>query len=96
MIDGSWLTKGQPYAILHWATVAADARRRGVGSFILGEADRIARVGGARSICGDTFPENTPMRQAALQHGYTECGTLRIGVPVMEPDRERIAYEKLL
>lgn len=96
MIDGSWLTEGQPYAILHWATVAADARRRGVGSFILGEADRIARVGGARSICGDTFPENTPMRQAALQHGYTECGTLRIGVPVMEPDRERIAYEKLL
>lgn len=96
MISGAWLQTGQPYAILHWATVVGSARRRGVGSFILGEAEHLARTGGARSIVGDTFPENYPMRQAALQHGWSECGVLKVGTPVVEPDRQRIAFEKML
>ncbi len=96
LISGAWLTEGTPYAVLHWVTVVASARRRGVGSFILGEAERMARAGGAKSICGDTFPENYPMRQAALQHGFVECGVLRVGAPVVEPDRQRIAFEKAL
>lgn len=102
-IVGQWANRtsaGDPsypdYAVLRWVTVAADARRRGVGSFVLGEADRIAREYGARSVCGDTYPENYPMREALLQHGYIECGKLRIGAPVVEPDRVRIAFERLL
>lgn len=102
-IVGHWANDTKPgdpgypdYAVLRWVTVLAQARRRGVGSFILGEADRIAREHGARSICGDTYPENYPMREALLQHGYVQCGKLKIGAPVVEPDRVRLAFEKML
>lgn len=102
-IVGHWANETQPgdpgypdYAVLRWVTVPSEARRRGVCSYILGEADRIAREHGAKSVCGDTYPENYPMREALLQHGYVQCGKLKIGAPVVEPDRVRIAFEKLL
>lgn len=64
------------YAALHWVTVAQEARRRGVGMFILGEAERIARAEGKLSMRCDIYEGNTPMESLLMEYGFSPCGTL--------------------
>ena len=66
------------YAALHWVTVAGDARRRGVGGYILGTAERIAKEAGKASICCDIYEDNGPMRALLLAYGYAFCGNVEI------------------
>lgn len=80
-----WLT-GSPvppegratYAALHWVTVAHEARRRGVGMFILGEAERIAKAEGKASMRCDTYERNEPMRRLLTEFGFSSCGTISL------------------
>lgn len=64
------------YAALHWVTVAEEYRRMGVGSFMLGEAERIARAAGKKSIRADIYRENDPMRALLEYYGYKSCGKI--------------------
>lgn len=66
------------YAALHWVTVAAGARRRGVGGYILGTAERLAKDAGKASICCDIYEANEPMRALLLDYGYEFCGNVEI------------------
>ena len=97
-----WLTESAeppageaPYAALHWVCVASEARRRGVGMFILDKADRIAREGGRASIRADVYPENAPMRRLLEKHGYERCGEIVVK-DVLGREKRRAAYERLL
>lgn len=98
-LQGSWLIEGsgeQPvYAALHWVNVAPEARDCGIGTFILEQADRLAREQGKASICADIYPQNDPMRNLLLKHGYSECGTIRIK-DYLEREKTRLVFEKLL
>lgn len=98
-LDGQWLVEGvggEPvYAALHWVNVAPEARECGVGSFILGSAERIARETGKESICADIYPGNEPMRNMLLKHGYLECGSIRIK-DYLEREKQRAVFEKIL
>ncbi|MDJ1651559.1 MULTISPECIES: GNAT family N-acetyltransferase [Gordonibacter] len=98
-IEGQWLTQTdaqpQPYAELHWVSVAPAARRRGVGAFILETAERITRRGGRASLRADVYQQNEPIQKLLEKHGYTRCGILSIK-DVFGRRKERIAYEKLL
>lgn len=98
-LNGEWLIEGSPngpeYAALHWVNVAPDARGAGVGLYILGEADRLARQSGKKSICADIYPGNIPMREILLKHGYSECGSIRIK-DYLEREKQRIVFEKVL
>lgn len=83
MAGAQWVTDPSSpddpsYAALHWVTVAADARRRGVGGYILGTADRIAKDDGKTSICCDIYEDNVPMRALLLSYGYEFCGNVEI------------------
>lgn len=98
-LEGQWLVHGNGgdavYAALHWVNVAPEARRCGVGLFILGEAERIAREAGKESICADIYPANEPMRTMLLKHGYLECGSIRIK-DYLEREKQRAVFEKVL
>lgn len=86
---------GPPYAALHWATVCDGARRRGVGSYMLGTAARIARDAGKRSIRADVYLQNGPMRILLARFGYEECGTIELHDRLGRTKR-RAAYELIL
>ena len=96
---GSWLTandaKKPEYAVLHWVNVTPSARRSGVGSFILEDAERLAKKAGRKSIRTDTYPENRPMRALLEKYGYSECGSIVIK-DYFGREKRRIAFEKLL
>lgn len=96
---GTWLTSKEfgeaEYAVLHWVNVAADARRSGVGRFILDDAERLARKRGRASLRADIYPENEPMRALLEKYGYSERGSIVVR-DYFGREKRRIAFEKLL
>lgn len=99
-LEGEWLRdpdtgKHGDFCALHWVTVIPDARRCGVGCFILGEAARIARGHGKTSLRADTYNENAPMHALLSKQGFSYCGTLilRNSLGVV---RRRAAFEKII
>ncbi len=98
-IRGSWLTPSdsdpQAYAELHWATVDEPFRRRGVGSFMVDRACRIARDGGRVSLRADIYPENEPMRWLLEKHHFTFCGTFSVK-DTFGREKPRSAYEVIV
>ena len=98
-IEGAWLTEGSSsdpaYAVVHRVAVAADSTGKGAARFMLTNAERIARSGGARSVRVDTHPGNVPMLRLIASCGFTECGIIRIKhAGGLTP--ERVAFEKLV
>ncbi|OUO90766.1 GNAT family N-acetyltransferase [Gordonibacter sp. An230] len=81
------------YASLHWVTVAEEARRRGVGGFILGTAERIAREEGLSGIRADVYRDNAPVRALLEGGGYRCCGDIELR-PGFGRVRRRAAYER--
>lgn len=82
------------YAALHWVTVACEARRRGVGMFILGEAERIAKAAGKRSMRCDVYEGNVPMRALLMEYGFSSCGTITLR-DRLGRERRRDVFERL-
>ena len=95
-IKGEWVTNTgaspQQYAELHWVVVDKPVRRRGVGSFIVDSACRIAREGGRVSVRADIYPENEPMRWLLETRGFTFCGTIQVR-DTFGREKPRSAYE---
>ena len=94
-----WLTesadppKGEStYAALHWVNVAADARRCGVGSYILGAAESIAKKAGKKSVRADIYCENAPMRSLLLEYGFSSCGDIII-YDSLDREKHRSIFE---
>lgn len=82
------------YAALHWVTVAAGVRRRGVGMFILGEADRLARAAGKTSVRCDTYEANGAMRALLMAFGFTPCGEITL-FDRLGRARRRASFERM-
>lgn len=100
-IDGQgWLTACEPghpdYLVVHRFAVADDALGQGVAKFMLGEAEKLARQLGKRSVRIDTHEGNVPMRTLLSRCGYTECGTVILDLADNEITLERLGYEKLV
>lgn len=97
--SGTWLTQDSggepPYAVLHWVNVAPNARRSGVGRFILDDAERLARKRGRKSLRADIYPENAPMRALLEKYGYSERGTVTVR-DYFGREKRRVAFEKIL
>ncbi|MEG0071081.1 MAG: EamA family transporter [Raoultibacter sp.] len=97
--EGQWLTaspvENPTYSELHWVSVGAESRRRGVGMFILDTADRIAHKAGKLSIRADIYEKNEPMRALLIKHGYEECGVIRFR-DYLGREKHRSIFEKML
>lgn len=89
-----WHSADDDYVALHWVTVIPDARRSGVGSFILGETERIAKEAGKHAVRADCYESNAPMRALLESRGYTHCGTITLRNSLGK-ERRRAAYERI-
>ena len=97
----AWSAPGEPaaascpYAALHWVAVDPVARRSGVGMFILGEAERMAKAAGKEFIRADVYERNEPIRLLLERYGYRFCGTIVLKNSLGRT-RRRAAYERAL
>lgn len=83
------------YAALHWVTVDPLARRSGVGMFILGEAERMAKAAGKACIRADVYEANAPARHLLERYGFHSCATIVLKNSLGRK-RRRAAYELIL
>ncbi len=91
----TWITEGDGnYGALHWVSVAPSARRCGVGAYILGTAQRIARDAGCHNLCCDVYEANAPMRDLLAREGWTVAGTIALR-DWHGHESHRLIYEKL-
>ena len=91
----TWITEGDGnYGALHWVNVAPSARRCGVGAYILGTAQRIARDAGCHNLCCDVYEANAPMRDLLVREGWTVAGTIALR-DWHGHESHRLIYEKL-
>ena len=91
----TWITEGDGnYGALHWVNVAPSARRLGVGAYILGTAQRIARDAGCHNLCCDVYEANAPMRDLLAREGWTVAGTIALR-DWHGHESHRLIYEKL-
>lgn len=92
-IDGSWLDAGTPYAVLRWACVEPDARRRGVGMFMLDKACGLARAAECATLRCDIHPRNEAMRALLVRQEFAFRGIVEVRDALGRVKR-RAAFER--
>lgn len=93
--DGEWLTEDEKYLTIHRIALSDNARGKGGATFVVSEAEKMARESGCGSIRIDTHLGNARMRRFLEKQGFDECGIILLSDPA-EPTPERVAYEKLV
>ena len=88
VIDGKWLSDGEPYVVVHRLAVADEFLGLDIGWHILKFAERKARAKGVKWFRIDTHHDNLPMRNLIRDFGFTLCGVVQVR------DGKRLAYEK--
>ena len=88
-IEGAWLNQ-DPYIVGHRMVVGKKGRGRGLGSFMIREAEKIAIIHGIRSVRVDTNFDNQVMKHIFEKEGYTYCGIIQVR------DGKREAFQKIL
>ena len=76
-------------------SVIPEARRSGVGMFILGEAERMAKAAGKSCIRADVYEGNEPMKKLLERYGFHPCGKIVLRNSLGK-ERVRSAYELIL
>lgn len=87
--EANWLTYG-PYLVIHRLAVSQTKHVKGLASWIMQEAEKIAIKGGRYSIKVDTNHDNQGMLRIFEKLQYTQCGRVYLN------GGERIAFEKKL
>ncbi len=88
---GEWLTKGEPYVVVHRVAVSNGVRGQGVAKWILQKVEDMCRcAGNIHSIRIDTQENNAPMRAIIENSGFCYCGEIYVW-----DGTQRRAYEKL-
>ena len=90
-IEGAWLTEGDNYLVVHRLGINPDWHGMGMGTALMGLADKICEVKKIASIRVDTHEDNISMQKLLEKCGFTKCGVIRL-----ENGDPRLAYEKVL
>lgn len=100
--SGAWLLdlengEGKPcdYLVMHRLAVSADARRRGVATFMVQQSIAWAGAHGLKSVRADTHAGNLPMQRTFEKCGLVRCCEIQITNP-LEPTKHRVGYEVVL
>lgn len=107
--DGAWLKQGEyRYMTVHRVAVREQVKQKGVASFMLSEAAKIAKAQGLAALRLDTHRDNKRMQACLERNGLTRCGIIHLGRGNVSPGAAekaseeieesyiRLAYEKLL
>ena len=87
--NGAWNEENA--LVAHRVAVSNECRKKGVGSMLITEAERIAREKGKKALRLDTHEMNFRMRGMLEKNGFKAVGTV-----YMPDGSPRIAYEKLI
>ena len=90
-IEGAWLTEGDNYLVVHRLGINPDWHGMGMGTALMGLADKICEVKKITSIRVDTHEDNISMQKLLEKCGFIKCGVIRL-----ENGDPRLAYEKVL
>lgn len=90
LLTGAW-HYGPRYKVIHRFAIKGSYRQQGVGSFLLKEAETMAKNQGVDTIRIDTHEKNIPMTRLLEKNGYQAVGTV-----ILEKTKLRTAFEKLL
>lgn len=101
IMEGGWIMESANdpadgpirFAALHRLATAANAKRKGVASFMVRASEELARQRKLTSIRADTHEGNGPMQHTFEKCGMTRCCVVDITNPY-EPTKKRIGYEK--
>lgn len=88
--EGKWITDND-YGVIHRMAVDMDKNRRGFGSNIIREIEKVCISRDIRSIKIDTHRKNKSMRSLLEKNGFNYCGII-----YLKDGNERIAFEKVL
>lgn len=88
-IEGSWLTEGEDYVVLHRMCVADEVVGQGFGRRFMEEVEALAR-GRVSSFRIDTHADNPIMHRLVGELGFQRCGVIYF------ESRYLVAYEKVL
>ena len=93
---------------VHRVAVREQVKQKGVASFMLSEAAKIAKAQGLAALRLDTHRDNKRMQTCLERNGLTRCGIIHLGRGNVSPEAAekaseeieesyiRLAYEKLL
>ena len=86
----AYVANQEPYIVGHRMVVGKKGRGKGLGSFMIREAEKIAIIHGIRSVRVDTNFDNQVMKHIFEKEGYTYCGIIQVR------DGKREAFQKIL
>lgn len=93
--DGAWLNQDKPYAALHRIATSTTFRKSGVASYMVEQAQKLAKQKNAYSLRVDTHCGNIPMQNMLQKNGFIPCGIIYLTPEKNEVDI-RMAFEKIL
>ncbi|EGD34087.1 MULTISPECIES: GNAT family N-acetyltransferase [unclassified Capnocytophaga] len=88
-IVGAWLNTA-PYTVIHRMAVSEKGKNKGLGSYIMQQAEKISTNAKIHSIRVDTNYDNYVMKHILEKQGYTYCGIIQVR------DGKREAFQKIL
>ncbi len=88
-IEGAWLDEA-PYIVIHRMAVSPQGKGKGLGSYLIQEAEKTAVFKGIGSIRVDTNFDNDVMKHILQKQGYIYCGIIEVR------DGKREAFQKSL
>ena len=86
-IEGAWLDE-TPYIVIH--RMAVSPKGKGLGSYLIQEAEKTAVFKGIGSVRVDTNFDNDVMKYILQKQGYIYCGIIEVR------DGKREAFQKSL
>lgn len=89
--DGEWIGGDIPYGVVHRIAVRSSLKKKGFGSIMFKEAERICRERKITSLRVDTHEDNKPMQGLVKKNGFTYCGVI-----YLRDGAKRIGFEKFV
>ena len=89
-LQQGWLTYHEPYVVIHRLAVCQTPKITGLASWMLAQAEVLAKSFRVKSIKVDTNFDNAPMLHLFKKHGYSYAGE------VYFRGSARMAFEKVL
>ncbi|MBO6046402.1 MAG: GNAT family N-acetyltransferase [Erysipelotrichaceae bacterium] len=90
-IIGQWLTKNEPYVVIHRIALDPNFKGRSAASQFVKYAISLAKNNQCGSIRIDTHLDNQSMRHFLKKNGFSECGIIHL-----LDGAKRIAYERVI
>ena len=87
---GAWASDYN-YFVMHRCAVRKEYYHLGLGHFLFQIFEEVAKENGIHSLRIDTHQGNYAMRHILEKNGFVCCGTI-----ILDPNKHRVIYEKVL